>query len=163
MTAVEGLLSMAVLKDKCLPQATHQQIEHIHESLLFYDEHTFGASESVSDPLCENSQVQWGEKSAYAWEAVKRTQMLYETSVGLLQGDLRRGKNPTLTIFNTLNWKRSEMLTVYIDFEDPPKPILRNNRLSRTFVESSTDPLSQRRVLLCNFRRGYSAYGIQDV
>ena len=84
MTAVEGLLSMAVLKDKCLPQATHQQIEHIHESLLFYDEHTFGASESVSDPLCENSQVQWGEKSAYAWEAVKRTQMLYETSVGLL-------------------------------------------------------------------------------
>ena len=111
------LLSMAVLKDKCLPQATHQQIEHIHESLLFYDEHTFGASESVSDPLCENSQVQWGEKSAYAWEAVKRTQMLYETSVGLLQGDLRRGKNPTLTIFNTLNWKRSEMLTVYIDLK----------------------------------------------
>ena len=103
---------MAVLKDKCLPQTTHQRIEHIHESLLFYDEHTFGASESVSDPLCENSQVQWGEKSAYAWEAVKRTQMLYETSVGLLQGDLRRGKNPTLTIFNTLNWKRSEMLTV---------------------------------------------------
>lgn len=71
MTAVEGLLSMAVLKDKCLPQTTHQRIEHIHESLLFYDEHTFGASESVSDPLCENSQVQWGEKSAYAWEAVK--------------------------------------------------------------------------------------------
>lgn len=121
MTAVEGLLSMAVLKDKCLPQTTHQRIEHIHESLLFYDEHTFGASESVSDPLCENSQVQWGEKSAYAWEAVKRTQMLYETSVGLLQGDLRRGKNPTLTIFNTLNWKRSEMLTVYIDFEVIPR------------------------------------------
>ena len=52
---------------------------------------------------------------------------------------------------------------IYWFWSDPPKPILRNNRLSRTFVESSTDPLSQRRVLLCNFRRGYSAYGIQDV
>lgn len=121
ITAVEGLLSMAVLKNKSLPQTIHQRIGHIHESLLFYDEHTFGASESVSDPLCENSQVQWGEKSAYAWEAVKRTQMLYETSIGLLQGDLRRGKNPTITIFNTLNWKRSEMLTVYIDFEVIPR------------------------------------------
>lgn len=121
ITAVEGLLSMAVLKNKRLPQTIHQRIEHIHESLLFYDEHTFGASESVSDPLCENSQVQWGEKSAYAWEAVKRTQMLYETSIGLLQGDLRRGKDPTITIFNTLNWKRSEMLTAYIDFEVIPR------------------------------------------
>ena len=156
---------MAVLKDKCLPQATHQQIEHIHESLLFYDEHTFGASESVSDPLCENSQVQWGEKSAYAWEAVKRTQMLYETSVGLLQGDLRRGKNPTLTIFNTLNWKRSEMLTVYIDFEViPRKPILRNNRLSRN-IQLKVQPIRYRRegCYYAILRRGYSAYGIQDV
>lgn len=62
-----------------------------------------------------------GEKVSLCMEAVKRTQMLYETSVGLLQGDLRRGKNPTLTIFNTLNWKRSEMLTVYIDFEVIPE------------------------------------------
>lgn len=121
MTAVEGLLSLATLKNKSLPQSIRQRIGHIHESLLFYDEHTFGASESVSDPLCENSQVQWSEKSAYAWEAVKRTQMLYETSVGLLQNDLRRGKNPTITIFNTLNWERSEMTTVYIDFEVIPR------------------------------------------
>lgn len=120
MTAVEGLLSLATLKNKSLPQSIRQRIGHIHESLLFYDEHTFGASESVSDPLCENSQVQWSEKSAYVWEAVKRTQMLYETSVGLLQNDLRRGKRPTITIFNTLNWKRSELLTVYIDFEVIP-------------------------------------------
>lgn len=121
MTAVEGMLSMAVLKNKRLPEAAHQQIDHIHESLLFYDEHTFGASESISDPMCENSQVQWAEKSGYVWEAVKRTQMLYETSVGLLQNDLRRGKNPTITVFNTLNWKRSEMLTMYIDFEVIPR------------------------------------------
>ena len=121
MTTVEGMLAIGALKGKTLPSNVRHQIEHIHESLLFYDEHTFGASESISDPLCENSQVQWAEKSAYVWEAVKKAQMLYETSAGLLQNDLRRGKRPTITFFNTMSWKRSEMLTMYIDYEVIPK------------------------------------------
>lgn len=121
MITIEGLLSMARLKGKPLPINLDKQIRHIHESLLFYDEHTFGASESISDPMCENSQVQWAEKSAYTWEAVKKSQMLYETSAGLLQNDLARGKNPTITFFNTLNWMRSEVMTMYIDFEVIPR------------------------------------------
>jgi Glycosyl hydrolases family 38 N-terminal domain./Glycosyl hydrolases family 38 C-terminal domain. len=121
MITVQGLLSIASLKGKDLPAHIQNQIRHIHENLLFYDEHTFGASESIRDPMCENSQVQWAEKSAYAWEALKKAQMLYETSAGLLQNDLPRGKNPTITFFNTLNWIRSEVMTMYIDYEVIPR------------------------------------------
>ncbi len=72
MTAVEGLLSMAVLKDKCLPQTTHQRIEHIHESLLFYDEHTF-EHPKASVIRCAKQSGAMGEKSAYAWKQSKNT------------------------------------------------------------------------------------------
>ena len=121
MITVQGLLSMARFKGQPLPQQTQSQLRHIHENLLFYDEHTFGASESISDPLCENSQIQWAEKSAFVWEGLKRAQMLYETSAGLLQGDLPRGKHPTITIFNTMSRPRSGVVTMYIDFEVIPR------------------------------------------
>lgn len=121
MVTVEGLLSMAAMNGSALPENIDGQIRHIHENLLFYDEHTFGASESISDPMCENSQVQWAEKSAYVWEGLKKTQMMYETSVGLLQNELKRGIHPTITFFNTFNWERSEVMTMYIDFEVIPR------------------------------------------
>ncbi|GHU64288.1 hypothetical protein FACS1894123_08700 [Bacteroidia bacterium] len=121
MIAIEGMLSMAVLKAQQMPANMEAQIKHVHENLLFYDEHTFGAAESVSDPMSENSQVQWAEKAAYAWEGLKSAQMLYETSAGLLQNELYRGKNSTLTVFNTLAWQRSDVVVKYIDFELIPR------------------------------------------
>ena len=121
MITVQGLLSIAVLKEKVLPSHVHDKIKHIHENLLFYDEHTYGAAESITDPDCENSQVQWAIKSSYAWEALKNAQIMYEVSVGLLQDDIYRGEYPTVTFYNTLNWNRSGTIELYIDFEIIPK------------------------------------------
>jgi hypothetical protein len=120
MVAIQGLLSMAVLKGQSLPTHTQDKIRHIHENLLFYDEHTYGAAESISDPTCNNSQVQWAEKASYVWEALKNAQIMYETSAGLLQNFIPRGQYPTITFFNTLNWPRSGMAEVYIDHEIIP-------------------------------------------
>jgi hypothetical protein len=120
MITIQGLLSMAVLKDQPLPAHTQDKIRHIHENLLFYDEHTYGAAESISDPTCDNSQVQWAEKASYAWEALKNAQIMYETSAGLLQNFIPRGQYPTVTFFNTLNWPRSGVVELYIDHEIIP-------------------------------------------
>lgn len=57
------------------------------------------------------------EKGSYVWEALKSTQLLYEDAIGRLQGALYRSTHPTLTFFNPLGWERSELTTVYIDFE----------------------------------------------
>ena len=121
MLTIQGLLSMAVLKDKTLSPLVPDKIRHAHENLLFYDEHTYGAAESIRDPMSENSMVQWAEKSSYAWEALKTAQIMYETSIGMLQGDINRGKFPTITFYNTLNWKRSGVVEVYIDHEIIPQ------------------------------------------
>ncbi|MDR1524593.1 MAG: hypothetical protein LBS79_04950 [Tannerella sp.] len=120
MITVQGLLSIAVMKGVPLPAHTRDRIRHIHENLLFYDEHTYGAAESITDPMCDNSQVQWAEKASYAWEALKNAQIMYETAAGLLQTFIPRGQRPAVAFFNTLNWARSGTVELYIDHEIIP-------------------------------------------
>ncbi len=118
--ASQTLLAMAALKGTKLPLAVSARTAGIQEDLLFYDEHTYGAAESISDPLAENSMVQWAEKSAYAWEAVKQAGMLREEALGALQPFLPRAAVPTVTVFNTLSWSRSGLVEVFIDNEILP-------------------------------------------
>ncbi len=120
MQANYGLLAMAsMLGAKIRPQ-TMQRAAAVEDDLLFYAEHTFGAAESVSDPMAENSKVQWGEKSSYVWKAVVNSHLLREEAMGLIQPFLPRGNVPTIAIFNTLNWSRSGLVRVYIDHEMLP-------------------------------------------
>lgn len=121
LITIEGMLSIAENMGMNNVKDINKEISRIHENLLFYDEHTFGAAESISDPMCENSQIQWAEKGSYVWEALKSTQMLYETAIGCIQGNLYRSTKPTVTFFNTLGWDRSSLLKVYVDYEIIPK------------------------------------------
>src|SRR5690554_2929301 len=144
MIAVEGLLSIARAKGESLSADIHSRIRHIHENLLFYDEHTFGAAESISDKMSENSQVQWAQKSSYAWEAFKRAQMMYESAGGLIQTHLPHGEIPTVTFYNTLNWKRSGIVELYVNHEIIP----RNRQfmlVDETGKELKTEKLRSRR------------------
>jgi hypothetical protein len=95
--------------------------EQITDDIAFYDEHTFGAAESISEPGVENSVVQWGEKSAYAWEAVKSAAMLREEALGLAQESVPRSEFPTIAVFNTLGRPRSGALEVFVDHELLPR------------------------------------------
>ncbi len=122
-TAMEvnhGLLAIASILGAQIKPQTMQRSRAIQDDLLFYEEHTFGAAESISDPLAENSQVQWGEKSAYAWSAVKDSHLLREEAFGLIQDFLPRAGVPTVAVCNTLNWPRSGLVRVFIDNEMLP-------------------------------------------
>ena len=114
------LLAMARLLGSPIHAPTSQRDAAIMDNLLFYAEHTFGAAESINDPLAENAQVQWGEKSSYAWSAVKDSALLREEAFGLVQGYLPRADVPTLAVFNTLNWPRSGLVRVFIDHQILP-------------------------------------------
>ncbi len=116
----QGLLSMAKLLGMSIPSSTFQRLEKIYDALLFWDEHTLGAAESISQPLVENSVVQWAEKSAYVWEAVKDSRILQESAMGLVQPHIPREEVPTIAVFNTLNWTRSGIAEVYVDHEILP-------------------------------------------
>ena len=119
--ANQGLMSMASLLGAPQNQTIRDLHAQITDDIAFYDEHTFGAAESITDPLCENSIVQLGEKEAYVWSAVKKNHLLREEVMGLVQPYLPKSDLPTITVFNTLNWVRSGNTLVYIDHQLLPK------------------------------------------
>lgn len=120
MQVTQGLLAMAVMLGAQMPASMMPRLAQIQENLLFYAEHTWGAAESIDDPLAENTQVQWAEKSSYVWEAVKQSNLLREEAFGLVQDYLPRAEQPTIAVFNTLNWERSGLVVVFIDHEILP-------------------------------------------
>ena len=120
MQVSHGLLAMASMLGAPISPKTMQRAAAIQDELLFYHEHTYGAAESISDPLAENAQVQWGEKASYVWSSVKNSNLLREEAFGLVQEFLPRADVPTLAVFNTLNWPRSGLVRVFVDHEMLP-------------------------------------------
>ncbi len=121
LTANEAGLTMASVSGIKLPDEISSNIELADNALLFFTEHTMGYSESVREPLSQPTMEQRAIKESYAWEANRRTASIGEETMGLLQSKFSREKEPSLIVFNTLNWKRSGLTTVYIDHQIVPR------------------------------------------
>jgi alpha-mannosidase len=121
LVANEAGLSMASVAGIKLPVEINKSIDLADNALLFYTEHTTGYSESVREPLSQPTMEQRALKESYAWEANRRTASIGEEAMGLLQSNFNREKDPSLIVFNTLNWKRSGLTTIYIDHQIVPR------------------------------------------
>ncbi|MCX6251021.1 MAG: hypothetical protein NTX61_09730 [Bacteroidetes bacterium] len=155
-TANLGLMSMGMIMGIPIPQKLFRDVDDIGDGLCFYDEHTFGAAESISDPMLENSVVQWNEKAAYAWDVVKKNHILREDLLGLLQWKLPKANVPSITVINTLNWNRSGEATVFIDHQ-----VIPDNRKFKILDEAGKEVLVQ---LLSNREEGtYWTLFVTDV
>ncbi len=121
LAANEAGLTMASLTGVKLPYDIDNSIDLANNALLFYTEHTTGYSESVREPLSQPTMEQRAVKESYAWEATRRTASIGEEALGLLQSNFKREEQPSMIVFNTLNWKRSGLATVYIDHQIVPR------------------------------------------
>lgn len=114
-------LSFAKMLGAELPEGMGERIDGINNALLFYDEHTFGYSESVRDPYGLETWEQRSLKQSYAWEAYRYAGLLGENTMGLLQSFVPKANVPSIAVFNTLNWSYSGIAKVYIDHQILPK------------------------------------------
>lgn len=114
-------LTMAAMQGAKLPQGIQNRIQETNSALLFYTEHTVGYHASVNQPYHKYSMEQKSLKESYAWEAGRRAKMLGEETMGLLQSYVQREKDPTIVVYNTLNWDRSGLIKVYIDHQILPR------------------------------------------
>ncbi len=114
LVANQGLLAMAELIGVHPNRATIDHLNTVNESDAFYDEHSFGAAESISDPLSVNSTVQWNEKRAFAWNAFRVNSILQDEALALLQPLIPKMNAPTITVFNTMDSPRSGVTNVFI-------------------------------------------------
>jgi alpha-mannosidase len=156
LIANQGLLAMAQSFGASLPQALRDQVHAVTDHLHFYNEHTFGAAESISDPMADNTQTQWSEKASYAWQGVMQSRLLREGAMGQLQPFLSPSHEPSIVVFNTLNWQRSGLHVVYIDNQVLPK-----ERSFRLIDGSGTDVAAQ--IVSSRPEGNYWALWVKDV
>lgn len=114
-------LSFAKMMGAKLPDNVGEQIGTINKALLFYDEHTFGHSESVRNPYGLETWEQRSLKQSYAWEAYRHSGLLGEVTLGLLQSFVPKAEVPSVAVFNTLNWSYSGIAKAYIDHQILPR------------------------------------------
>ncbi len=114
-------ITMAAMQGANLPSHLNDRIDATNSALLFYTEHTVGYHASVRDPFHKYTMEQRAIKESYAWEASRRTNMLGEATMGILQSFVSRETEPSLVIYNTLNWNRSGLTVVFIDHQIIPR------------------------------------------
>lgn len=113
-------LSIAKMMGAKLPEDVNTKIDGINNALLFYDEHTFGFSESVRNAYGRETWEQRSLKQSYAWEAYRHSGLLGEITMGLLQSFIPKAELPSVVVFNTLNWSYSGLAKAYIDHQVLP-------------------------------------------
>jgi hypothetical protein len=116
----EGLFAMVSMMGGELSPALETNLDHISENIIFFDEHTCGADESISHPYSENSTKQWLQKGAYAWEALKKVTLLNEEALARFQQFLNKTDFPVIYVINSLGWNRSGDINLFIDYEVLP-------------------------------------------
>jgi len=118
--ADEGIFAMVEMLGGELSSDLQEKIRHISENALFYDEHTYGADESIWNPFSNNSTRQWLQKGAYAWEALKKVTLLHEDAMGRIQQYFKTASFPVIYVVNPTGWKRSATVRLFIDYEILP-------------------------------------------
>ena len=116
----QGLFAMVSMMGGELSPTLESDMDHISENEIFFDEHTCGAAESIDLPYSENSTKQWLQKGAYAWEAVKKTTLLNEEALARFQPFLKKADFPVIYVVNSMGWKRSGHVNLFVDFEVLP-------------------------------------------
>jgi alpha-mannosidase len=83
-----------------------------YENAMLYDEHTWGASNSISEPFSEFARSQWAVKSTFAYTARETGRTLQARGLQALARNISAGDGWSLAVFNPLGWARSDMARV---------------------------------------------------
>ena len=106
----EQMLALAARIDKATPVDT-AAIGKVWRNCMLYDEHTWGAHCSISQPESEFTQAQWKIKAQFAVDAAAgATQVLEQGSRALAA--LVRSPGPAVIVLNPSSWPRTDVVQV---------------------------------------------------
>ncbi len=87
-----------------------QAIDRAYDKMIHFDEHTWGASGSVSEPRSENTLGQWKWKSANAYEAKRLTDELHHRALEQLSESVPAAGAHSIAVWNALAWPRTDVV-----------------------------------------------------
>lgn len=135
--AAAELWSLAAsLLDKSFAYPAEDLWEAWRQTML-YDEHTWGAHNSISEPESELARGQWMIKGGYAYAAREMAKTLAQRSLGSI---IKRIPNPGaygMAVFNPLSWERTDMVRAAL----PPALVEKKGKL-KLFEKASGAEIS---------------------
>lgn len=112
VVAAEMLWATAAMADPSAP-FPQETFDRIWDNILLYDEHTWGAHNSISEPWKDFVQEQWAVKAAYATTALEESERL--AARGLYQLGRRIGAPAgSILVFNPVNRVRSDVVRLHV-------------------------------------------------
>ena len=144
LTQAEAL--WAILSPKTFPAADFYAA---WRNAILYDEHTWGAYNSISQPDSDFAKGQWAIKQAFALEADRDSRKLLAAAVKPVSQ--AGAKVTTLLVFNTNNWPRTDLVVlpktaqvagdVVLGADGKPVPSQRLSTGQLAFLASGVPPL----------------------
>lgn len=124
-------------------------------NVLLYNEHTWGASGSITQPDSQMTRGQWRIKSAFAQDADSQSRRLVAAALLGLAADAARAD--AVDVYNTASWPRTDLVVLPKDFllssqsvKDADGRPVRSQRLATgqlAFLAVDVPPLSAKRFL----------------
>ena len=89
-----------------------EDIRRGHVSSMLYDEHTWGAWNSIDEPWSELARGQWATKGGFAYEARETSRTLLRRGTEALAKHVGSGVGHEFMVFNPLSWPRTDVARV---------------------------------------------------
>jgi hypothetical protein len=142
-------------------QPKDEALKRLWHNMVLYDEHTWGAAGSESNPKSQETVAQWSVKEGYAAQAKKDVDYVLGRGMAAL-ADYIYDPQGTLLVFNPLSWQRSGL--VEMDLDKGLELVDRVTRHTVPYEVLSTGPAYRRvRFLAQNVPSvGYKAYALKQ-
>lgn len=101
LVSAEALWTLATLYAPGTPYP-HDRIRQAYDSMIHFDEHTWGASESVREPHGEGTRVQWAWKAEQAYQAARLTESLEKEALVILAACVPSASDEGVAVWNTM-------------------------------------------------------------
>ena len=94
-----------------------KRFQEAWRDIILYDEHTWGAHNSISEPEGDFAKGQWAIKQAFALEADRKSRELLAAAQQAHASEA--DSVTTVQIFNTSSWPRTDLVTIPADWTLP--------------------------------------------
>lgn len=111
----------AVLRPQDYPADAFDQA---WRNVILYDEHTWGAHNSISEPDSPFVQAQWAIKQAFALDADRQSRALLGGALARLPAPAKGEHLESLLVWNTSPWTRTDLVLLPADWPTAGKKVV---------------------------------------
>ncbi len=94
-----------------------QELQETYRQTMLFDEHTWGAKNSIREPESPSTKGQWAIKSSFAYTAKAFTDQILDQSIQSLSTRIPGNGKFSFAVLNPLSWERTDRVDINLPEE----------------------------------------------